>query len=397
MSALERATQISREEVMSKIVASGLREYGIYDGLLSERLAAAVTESKEEEKELGVVCALNNADTDGVLLEVLKEDPQKVLEGISIAAYALGCEKKILQIPEYAADMAEALEEKAEQSEVTIVVGLVNVREQKGCALIHIVTARELADYFAEEAVEGIYVSINDEPVKKVSADSKLSELTDCSGAKAIRIGYRYYLPEMAELPLKEVAVTNGLVRILTAKDCIVSETEKKLTAYRKQSCGKCVFCREGLIQLQYIQKEITEGKGKYLELTKEIGEAMTYSTPCSMGQTSALIALSAVENFVSEYTAHIKKKECPAGVCFSTETVYIDPKLCTGCGECMDVCPADCIEGKPKYIHMIDELDCIRCGKCMEVCDVEAIIKTSEKVPKLPNRLTKVGKFKKR
>ena len=123
----------------------------------------------------------------------------------------------------------------------------------------------------------------------------------------------------------------------------------------------------------------------------------MTYSTPCSMGQTSALIALSAVENFVSEYTAHIKKKECPAGVCFSTETVYIDPKLCTGCGECMDVCPADCIEGKPKYIHMIDELDCTRCGKCMEVCDDEAIIKTSEKVPKLPNRLTKVGKFKKR
>lgn len=115
------------------------------------------------------------------------------------------------------------------------------------------------------------------------------------------------------------------------------------------------------------------------------------------MGQNSSRIALTAVEKFAGEYEAHIKKKNCPAGVCFSTETIYIDPKLCDGCGECMDVCPKDCIEGKSGYIHMIDEFDCDGCGKCMGVCEVEAIIKTSGKVPKLPNRLTKVGRFKKR
>ena len=57
--------------------------------------------------------------------------------------------------------------------------------------------------------------------------------------------------------------------------------------------------------------------------------------------------------------------------------------------------CEQDCIEGKNKYIHMIDEFDCDLCGKCMEICPEEAIVKTSGKVPKLPNRLTKVGKFK--
>ena len=31
----------------------------------------------------------------------------------------------------------------------------------------------------------------------------------------------------------------------------------------------------------------------------------------------------------------------------------------------------------------MIDEFDCDGCGKCMGVCEVEAIIKTSGKVPK--------------
>ena len=43
----------------------------------------------------------------------------------------------------------------------------------------------------------------------------------------------------------------------------------------------------------------------------------------------------------------------------------------------------------------MIDEFDCDKCGKCIEACEEGAIIKTSGKVPKLPNRLTKVGRFK--
>ena len=147
------------------------------------------------------------------------------------------------------------------------------------------------------------------------------------------------------------------------------------------------------------MQKEITEGRGKaeFIDLTKEIGEAMCYSTPCSMGQVSAKAALSATELFAKEYEEHIKKKNCPAGACSSFVNIYIDPSLCNGCGECMDVCPKDCIEGKAKYIHMIDDFDCTKCGKCMEVCDEDAIVQTTGKLPKLPNRLTKVGKFKKR
>ena len=60
------------------------------------------------------------------------------------------------------------------------------------------------------------------------------------------------------------------------------------------------------------MQKEVKDGKGKaeFIDMTKEIGEAMTYSTPCSMGQNSSRIALTAVEKFAGEYEAHIKKKK---------------------------------------------------------------------------------------
>lgn len=402
MSALEQVKKLSREEVLDKIAALGIEEYGLVNQKLSDRLVAAVQESKEEGKETGVVCALNNADTDGVLLEVLRTEPEKVLEGIAIAAYVLESENMVLYIPDYAKETAEdeRLNQAADKYQVTLQTGLVDVRASQGKALLHLITAAELADAFNDSCEPGVFVSVNGQAIQKVSCETKIADLVSLEGAKAVQLGYQYYTPaEAEELTVASAGVANGVIRVLTEKDCIVAETEKRLSASRMLSCGKCVFCREGLIQLTHMQKETAAGKGKaeFLDMTQEIGEAMTFSTPCTMGQTSSLIALSAVQKFGSEYEAHIKKKACPAGVCFSTETIYIDPKTCDGCGECMDVCPLDCIEGKAGYIHMIDDIDCDRCGKCMEVCEAGAIQKTSGKLPKLPNRLTKVGRFKKR
>lgn len=401
MSALENAMKLSKEEVLEKIAALDLMEAGIYREKLSDHLKKAAEESLREGKTLEIVAALNNADIDAVLLEILKKNPEKVLEGMEIAAYAMGAEKMTLYVPERETEFAKSLEKIAEEHHTEICTGIVNIRANKGNALLHIVTVYELAEAFEnlEDYKPGIYVSVNGTPVKKVACDIKISEVAEIRGAKALLLGYEFHTLEDAELTLEEAGVTNGVIRVLTEKDCIVAETEKKLLACRKQSCGKCVFCREGLIQLQYMQKEITEGRGKsdYLNLTKEIGEAMCISTPCSMGQVSAKASLTAVNQFADEYEAHIKKKNCPAGVCTSFVNIYIDPQTCTGCEECVDVCPKDCIEGKAKYIHMIDDFDCIKCGKCMEACEEGAIKMTTGKVPKLPNRLTKVGRFKKR
>ena len=114
------------------------------------------------------------------------------------------------------------------------------------------------------------------------------------------------------------------------------------------------------------------------------------------MGQQSGQAALSSLNVFTDEYEEHIRKKNCRAGECFSKEVIYIDPQTCEGCEECTDVCPQDCIDGKKGFIHMIDEFDCTLCGKCIEACEYEAVKKTSGKVPKLPDRMTKCGKFKK-
>lgn len=394
MGALENAKKLSAKEVLDRIEKGELTQTGILREKVAKCLLSAVEESKEEQKELGIVCALNNADIDGVFLTILKKEFNKVMEGMEIAAYAIGAKKKVLCIPEYAKELYENIYKEAGKYDIIIEEGIVNVRVHKGSAFLHIATAKDLADIFEGTYEAGIYVSTDGKELKKIPYDTKVSTLIDLKDAKAILSGYHFYPLEAANLSISEVYPENGVLRAVKKTECIVAHTYEKLTNARKQSCGKCVFCREGLIQLQYMQKEVISGRGKveYLDYIKEIGEAMCHSTPCTMGQVSAILSLSALREYEAVYKAHLKKK---CDVCFNEEVLYIDPKLCQGCGECADICPQNCIEGKVKYIHMIDEFDCDKCGKCMEACENGAIKKTSGKLPRLPKRLTKVGKFR--
>ena len=390
MNALKCAKELGRDAIFEKIKAAGLKMSGLRMGALAEQLKACSVGA-------AVDAGLDNADTDGALLALLRENPERVLEGIKIAALALNTGEANLYLPEKESELAAALQPVAEKYDIKICSGIVDVRKTEGDFYLHLASAADLADLFTDSYEDGVYVAVNGQPLKKVARDTKLGQLTSLDGAKAIWTGYHYYTPAEAE-ELTVEAASNALVRVLTDKECLVEETKKQLTEYRRVSCGKCVFCREGLIQLEHEQREITLARGKmdFLDLTKEIGEAMRFSNLCSVGQRAAYAPLNAVEKFPEEYESHIKKNQCPAGVCGAFVHIYIDPKLCTGCGECLDVCPEDCIEGKPKYIHMIDEFDCTKCGKCIEVCEDEAIIQTAGKLPKLPNRLTKVGKFRK-
>jgi NAD-dependent dihydropyrimidine dehydrogenase PreA subunit len=83
---------------------------------------------------------------------------------------------------------------------------------------------------------------------------------------------------------------------------------------------------------------------------------------------------LTTIRYFRDEYEAHIRRKKCPAGVCKPLLHFKVVPERCTGCRACFKVCPASCIAGKAKEIHVIDETKCIRCGACFDACRFEAI-----------------------
>ncbi|MBR0087476.1 MAG: FAD-dependent oxidoreductase, partial [Lachnospiraceae bacterium] len=192
---------------------------------------------------------------------------------------------------------------------------------------------------------------------------------------------------------LPETPAGNGVIRLYTARHCLLQAAKDDLRASREVSCGKCTFCREGLKQLEDFLKDTIAGRGKasQLDLMKEIAEAMDFSSMCSVGDRGGDLLLDSLEKFGEEFQAHLKKV-CAANICFTNEKMYIDPVKCTGCGLCIGACPEDAIEGRPGYTHLIDRTRCTLCGKCVESCPENAIMKTSGSLPALPDRPVKIS-----
>ena len=55
------------------------------------------------------------------------------------------------------------------------------------------------------------------------------------------------------------------------------------------------------------------------------------------------------------------------------TVTTAIDPERCTGCGQCLAVCPHDTIALQGKTA-VVTGTSCLACGHCVAACPVEAI-----------------------
>jgi len=236
---------------------------------------------------------------------------------------------------------------------------------------------------------------------KEVAIGTKLSEVVDASGAKAVLVGGqkgKFVKPASLDSIEITLAGVENIITVYDEKTCIVDTVVQITNQNWESSCGKCVLCREGSLQFKTIAAEMTTGKAKMtdVDLIKEVSELISIGAYCPFGRSMTNPITSAMEVFPEEFEDHIKKKTCKCGVCYKAAAVYlILPDVCTGCGDCIDECPEDAIEGKDKFIHMIDQDMCEQCGKCVSACDEEAIVKWEDaKLPKLPKKLTKVGKF---
>jgi len=56
---------------------------------------------------------------------------------------------------------------------------------------------------------------------------------------------------------------------------------------------------------------------------------------------------------------------------------VTVDVEKCTGCGECVDICPDDVYELQNEKSVPVRAEDCSGCESCIEVCEQEAITVT--------------------
>jgi len=169
---------------------------------------------------------------------------------------------------------------------------------------------------------------------------------------------------------------SGGLI-VMDDSDCMVNIAKFFLEFTVDESCGRCTACRVGTKRLHETLTKITEGKGTLddLESLEKLSKIIKDTSLCGLGQSAPNPILSTLEYFRDEYLAHIVDRSCPAGVCKSLLKYKITDK-CKGCTLCTKHCPANCITGSAKELHVIDEERCLKCGACMEKCHFGAIIR---------------------
>jgi NADH-quinone oxidoreductase subunit F len=117
--------------------------------------------------------------------------------------------------------------------------------------------------------------------------------------------------------PMKKAGsiIGSGVVKVFDDSMCAVEMVRDLVDYIQTQSCGKCVFCREGSYQIYNILKDISENMGKPedLDLVTELCEAMKEGCICSLGLDAPNPVLSSIRLFGDDYEAHIKNKKCPA------------------------------------------------------------------------------------
>jgi NADH:ubiquinone oxidoreductase subunit F (NADH-binding) len=111
-------------------------------------------------------------------------------------------------------------------------------------------------------------------------------------------------------------AIGSGNIDAVAARTCAVEATETLMSLIHGESCGKCVFCREGTLQMADILRDIVRGEGKMedLDLLAGLGEEMKIGSICGLGKSAPNPFLSALRLFREDFEGHIREKKCPKG-----------------------------------------------------------------------------------
>jgi len=178
---------------------------------------------------------------------------------------------------------------------------------------------------------------------------------------------------------------SGGLV-VMDEDTCMVDVAKFFMDFIQRESCGKCIPCREGTRRMLEILESIThkpvnaaenEALERFNGVTQleKLGQVIKETSLCGLGQTAPNPVLSTLNWFREEYEEHIFDRKCRANVCTELRTFTIDVDKCTGCTICAKKCPTDAIIGSRKTPHFIVDDKCISCGTCFDVCKFDSIV----------------------
>ncbi|MBI2836512.1 MAG: NADH-quinone oxidoreductase subunit F [Chloroflexi bacterium] len=148
---------------------------------------------------------------------------------------------------------------------------------------------------------------------------SKLSELVvDIAGArnvKMIQIGGatgRIVPPAMIDTMLAfETVLGAGAITVYDNTRDTVDIVLRTMEFLNEESCGKCSPCREGTEAMVKILEKFAEGRGsqKDTAVMQELSSAMMLSSLCGLGQAAPFPIVDSLQHFRADYESRFKQK----------------------------------------------------------------------------------------
>jgi NADH-quinone oxidoreductase subunit F len=119
---------------------------------------------------------------------------------------------------------------------------------------------------------------------------------------------------------------SGGLV-VLDEGTCMVDVAKFFMEFIQRESCGKCIPCREGTKRMLEVLQALTRPRRKEdaqdalvrmqgIMYLQQLAETIRTTSLCGLGQTAPNPVLSTLKWFRDEYEAHVYERRCPAGAC---------------------------------------------------------------------------------
>ncbi|WP_207644267.1 NADH-ubiquinone oxidoreductase-F iron-sulfur binding region domain-containing protein [Desulfitobacterium hafniense] len=182
---------------------------------------------------------------------------------------------------------------------------------------------------------------------------------------------------------------SGGLV-VLNQGHCLVDLSCHLIRFMADESCGRCLFCRDGLGRLEELLQAMmaNHGTAELLGELEELSALVAGLSACGLGRGAVNPLLTSLRYFRSEYEAHLKGI-CPAASCKAMIRFEIEYRQCSDCNDCvMKYCPVKAIKKNPAKRgperYYIDHLLCQRCWTCRQICPQGCIRAVSDGAGKL-------------
>jgi NADH-quinone oxidoreductase subunit F len=366
--ALSKARKMGPEKVIAEIKASRLKGRGGAGFLTGTKWELARSSAGAEKY---VICNADEGEV-GTFKDryIIQRDPFSLLEGIAIAAYAIGATKAFIYLRGEYHYLLSGLTNAIAQATKKGLIGLpIEVREGAGAyvcgeesALMNSLEGKRgevrfrppfppTSGLFGKPTVINNVETLMNIPVIiekgaswfasigtptssgtkvfSVSGDvakpgvyelvmgSSLSDLLALAGAedvKMVQIGGATggVVPaSMVETPLSfETVLGSGAIMVFNTTRDVIDFAYRTMEFLNEESCGECTPCREGTEVMVEIYERLAKGEGVAgdIKALEDLSKVMMSSSLCGLGQAAPVPVLDTLKYFRNDYENRIKQ-----------------------------------------------------------------------------------------